>query len=90
MRFEKVDPKKIAPRYKHTKLTAVMDEFAASEIPMARVLWDNGEYVSVSSAQAALSTAIKRNYKNHLKVQAINNELYLINLLLQDEETNLG
>lgn len=91
MRFEKADPKDVFKSgYKHTKLQAVIEEFIATGIPVAKAVLENGEYSNAASAQATLTNAAKRYSNGTVKIKAINNEVYLINLVLLDKEYKIG
>lgn len=92
MRFEAVNPKDIVRKtnsYRATKPLAVLNEFINSEIPMAKIIIDNGEYKNFNSAQAAIKQAVRRFHVDGINASVINGNLYLINTILMDKEVSL-
>ena len=81
MKFQAVDINTLK-HYKNTKMLVVLKSFMESEIPAAEVIMEEGEYSSVSSAQSALNTAIKRFKMQNITCKSINKKLYLINNIL--------
>lgn len=92
MRFEKADPKTVFGNrgYKVTKMQAVIEEFIATGIPMAKIILGDKEYKNLSSAQASLLVAAKKYSKGTVIAKTVNNELYLINTVLIDKEFIVG
>lgn len=92
MRFEKVDPRSVAKFvswYKRTKVAAIVEEFIEANIPMAKVVYDNGEYANMASAQSSLYRAIKAMHADNILCKSTGGNLYLINKLLIEDSVKL-
>lgn len=92
MRFEKVDPRSVAKFvswYKRTKVAAIVEEFIEADIPMAKIIYDEGEYVSVSSVQSSLGKAIKAMHADNIICKSMGKDAYLINKLLIEDSVKL-
>ena len=77
MKLEKAN-KDIVKGYRKTKLMRVLDEFIASDIDCANVVYERGEYAKPGSCSNALSVAIKRNkYDSTIGVMMRDNTVYL-------------
>lgn len=83
MRFEAVNVKDFVG-YKETKIQQVLNDFKNSEIAVAEVTIDNGEYSNISSAYSALNSGIKRLKHGNIGVKVKNKKLYLINQVLYE------
>lgn len=75
--------------YRKTKLQKFIIEFIESEIAVAEVVWNEGDYKTYSSLQSSLATSIKKMKKSNIKVKAIDRRLYLINKVLYEREVEL-
>lgn len=75
--------------YRKTKLQKFIIEFIESEIPVAEVVWNEGDYKTYSSLQSSLATSIRKMNKTNIKVKAMDRRLYLINKVLYDREVEL-
>lgn len=65
--------------YRNTKIVALLDEF--DRMGCAAVEADISEYASAASAAAALRTAIKRTYRDHIKCIVNGGHLYMLNTI---------
>ena len=84
MKFEAVNVKEYSG-YKETKIQRVINEFKQSQIPVAEVTIEHGEYSSLNSAYSALNSAIKRlKLSNNLSARVKQKRLYLINNVLYE------
>ena len=62
---------------KHTKLSAIVDEFWNSGQDVAEYVWAEGEYAQPTSARATLGKACERSHKN-VKCVQYGKRVYLI------------
>lgn len=77
MKLEKAS-KDIVKGYRATKLMKVLDEFIASDMDCAKVVYAEGEYARPGSCSNALSVAVKRNkYDSTIGVMVRDNTVYL-------------
>ncbi len=83
MKFEAVSVKDFVG-YKETKIQQVLSDFQKSEIPVAEVTIDRGEYSSLNSAYSALNSGIKRLKMSNIGVKVKSKRLYLINKVLYE------
>ena len=71
--------------YKETKIQRFLNDFAKSEIPVAEVFLEPGEYKNATSAYSAVKGAIKRFKLQNISARVINKKLYLINHVLYEK-----
>lgn len=83
MKFEEVSVKEYVG-YKETKIQQVLNDFKHSEIAVAEVTIDKGEYSSLNSAYSALNSGIKRLKLGNISAKVKNKKLYLINQVLYE------
>lgn len=77
MKLEKAN-KDIVKGYRRTKLLRFLDEFIASDMDCAKVVYAEGEYVKPGSCSNALSMAIKRyKYDSIIGVMTRDKAVYL-------------
>ena len=90
MKFVKVEEEKIDAdlirKRNHSRLQADLIRFAESGIAVAAVEYAPGAYKSVSTAQSAIYTSLKRLNMPHIRCKCVNKQLYLINTLLCGED----
>ena len=71
--------------YKETKIQGFLNEFAASNIPVAEVILDENEYKNATSAYSAVNNAIKRFNMKNISIRVAEKKLYLINKVLYEK-----
>lgn len=77
MKLEKAN-KDIVKGYRKTKLLRFLDEFIASDMDCAKVVYAEGEYAKPGSCSNALSMAIKRyKYDSIIGVMTRDKAVYL-------------
>lgn len=83
VKFTKVDVKTFK-EYKETKIVRVLNEFKKSDIAVAEITWEEGEYRNATSAYSAVKNAIKRMKLGNISVRVSDKRLYLINNIIYD------
>lgn len=71
--------------YKETKIQKLLNDFVASNIAVAEVFFEVGEYKNTTSAYSAVNGAIKRFKMQNISARVVNKKLYLINQVLYAE-----
>ena len=71
--------------YRETKIQRLLNDFAASNIAVAELFLEQGEYKNISSAYSAVNNAIKRFKMKNISARVANKKLYIINQVLYAE-----
>lgn len=75
------------PPLPYKRRADILNEFLEMSIKYARMDFNTLEYSCATQARSAMAQTVKR-YSMPIKVKLINNELYLINLELEEEPKN--